>query len=70
MTEKQIIERLMLKVEETRKAQQRYFKDRTNWNKKESIGLETNLDEYVKELRKQGYQPENQADHTTQPKMF
>jgi len=70
MTEKQIIERLMLKVEDVRKAQRDYFKNRMDVSKRLSIAKENDLDEYVKQLRRQGYTPESQAGSSQQNKIF
>jgi hypothetical protein len=70
MTEKEIIERLMLKTEAVRTAQKYYFKNRNDVNKRASIRLEQELDNYLVELRRKGYIPEKQKDNSEQPKMF
>lgn len=70
MTETEIIERLMYKAEQVRKAQVYYFKNRDNVNKKISIAKEIDLDNYLKELRKKGYNPDNQADNSKQQIIF
>lgn len=70
MTDKQIIERLMHKAEEVRRAQNYYFKNRNDTNKRLSMAKEKDLDDYLKELRRLGYTPESAADKTEQPKLF
>lgn len=70
MVEKEIIERLMWKAEQVRKAQHNYFKNRTDINKKISMGLESSLDDYLKQLRKLGYNPDNQKEISSTQQMF
>jgi hypothetical protein len=71
MTEKQIIERLMLKVEEMRQAQRQYFKNKDRINLKVSIAKEENVDAFMRQLKKNGYNPDNQQTETpTQNNLF
>lgn len=70
MTEKDIIERLMFKTLEVRKAQAYYFKNRNEVNKKISMGKEADLDNYLQELKRKGYNPDNQKDTTEQKNLF
>ena len=70
MTEREVIERLMHKAEEVRRAQAYYFKNRNDVNKRLSIAKEQDLDNYLKELRRLGFTPENAVDKIKQPKLF
>lgn len=70
MTEKQIIETLMLKTEEARTAQTYYFKNRNDVNLRASKGKEAALDAYLKELKRIGYNPENVKTKTEQKNIF
>lgn len=58
MTEKEIIERLIAKAEAAREAQNAYFKSNNNVNLRLSRAKEFNLDSFLKELRKRGYNPD------------
>jgi len=70
MSEKEIIELLMLKAEQMRQAQNNYFRQPNGTNRKISMGLETNLDKYLQQLRRLGYKPESQQSTTEQNKLF
>ncbi len=58
MTEKEIIERLMAKAEAARESQNYYFKNRNDVNLRLSKAKEFNLDMFLKELRKRGFNPD------------
>jgi len=70
MTEKQIIESLMLKAAQVRQAQNTYFRQPNATNRRISMGLETSLDKYLQQLRRLGYKPESQQSTTEQNKLF
>jgi len=59
MSEKEIIEKLILKAQEMRNAQAQYFLTRDPFRLKDSKGKETAFDEFVQHLRRLGYSPEN-----------
>lgn len=69
MDEKTIIQTLMLKVEEVRYAQNAYFNSRNDTNLGISKGKEKELDEYLKQLRRMGYQPA-QSNTAAQKSIF
>lgn len=70
MNEKTIIQTLMLKVEEVRNAQNAYFNSRNDTNMGISKGKEKELDEYLKQLRRMGYQPSSQNNTSAQKPLF
>lgn len=70
MTETQIIENLLFKIELTRHAQRTYFKNSNGVNLKISKGLETDLDDYTRELRRKGYEPKDANPKAEQKRMF
>lgn len=70
MTEKQIIQTLMLKVEQARTAQNNYFNSRNDVNLRTSKSKEAELDAYLKQLRRMGYQPESNNITAKQNSIF
>lgn len=64
------LELLMLKVEETRDAQNHYFANRGElWLAKSKV-KEKELDQFLKTLRRKGYNPDQHKTSTQQEKLF
>lgn len=71
MTEREIIEKLMLKSNEMRSAQAQYFLTRDPYRLKDSKGKEAAFDDFVQHLRRLGYSTENaRASETIQKNLF
>lgn len=56
-SDKEKLERLMQKVVTMREKQRAYFKSQSTNNKKVAIALETDVDNYIKQLERDGYTP-------------
>ena len=59
MSEREVIEKLLLKITEARRAQVHYFKHRNEVWLKKSKAIEQDLDEFVQHIKRLGYDPEN-----------
>lgn len=66
--DREIVERLIGKVEEMRKAQRDYFAQRKDSDKRKSIALEAEVDKWLRILRRRGYDPDKY--NSAQPKML
>lgn len=60
----------MSKVEAMRTAQRDYFLRKMPADKKLSMALEKDIDDYMKQLRRHGYDPGNVKPKPEQKKMF
>lgn len=70
MDEKSIIEIIMSKGEAMRSAQRDYFMRKMPADKKLSMALEKDFDDFMKQLRRHGYDPVNVKPKPQQKKMF
>ena len=71
MSEKDIIEKLILKAQEMRAAQAQYFLTKDPHRLKDSKGKEAAFDDFVQHLRRLGYSPENaRANEPQQKNLF
>ncbi|HEY4150563.1 MAG TPA: hypothetical protein VGM41_16600 [Chitinophagaceae bacterium] len=68
-THKHHLELFMYRIWQMREAQKIYFKDRTNENLRNSLGLEAQVDNALKKLQIMGYSME-EIKKAEQQKMF